>query len=89
MRLFWVTTCSEETNKASSQMHAQAELLGFFSFVFNFSSFYLQIFPGNSDNNVHKKNVFDPPFYARFVRVLPWEWHERITLRMELLGCED
>ncbi|XP_060784088.1 milk fat globule EGF and factor V/VIII domain containing b [Neoarius graeffei] len=48
-----------------------------------------KIFPGNSDNNVHKKNVFDPPFYARFVRVLPWEWHERITLRMELLGCED
>ncbi|GAA6093092.1 milk fat globule EGF and factor V/VIII domain containing b [Tachysurus ichikawai] len=48
-----------------------------------------KIFPGNSDNNVHKKNVFDPPFYARFVRVIPWEWHERITLRMELLGCED
>ncbi|XP_056107050.1 milk fat globule EGF and factor V/VIII domain containing b isoform X1 [Rhinichthys klamathensis goyatoka] len=48
-----------------------------------------QIFPGNSDNNVHKKNVFEPPFYARFVRVLPWAWHERITLRMELLGCDE
>ncbi|KAF5892529.1 lactadherin-like isoform X2 [Clarias magur] len=48
-----------------------------------------KIFPGNSDNNVHKKNIFDPPFNARFVRVFPWEWHERITLRMELLGCED
>ncbi|KAM9469862.1 milk fat globule EGF and factor V/VIII domain containing b [Clarias gariepinus] len=48
-----------------------------------------KIFPGNSDNNVHKKNIFDPPFNARFVRVLPWEWHESITLRMELLGCED
>ncbi|XP_076877600.1 milk fat globule EGF and factor V/VIII domain containing b [Brachyhypopomus gauderio] len=48
-----------------------------------------KIFPGNSDNNVHKKNVFEPPFYARFVRVLPWAWHERITLRMELLGCDE
>ncbi|XP_054632606.1 milk fat globule EGF and factor V/VIII domain containing b isoform X4 [Dunckerocampus dactyliophorus] len=48
-----------------------------------------KIFPGNSDNNVHKKNLFEPPFYARFVRILPWEWHERITLRMELLGCDE
>ncbi|XP_076027182.1 milk fat globule EGF and factor V/VIII domain containing b isoform X3 [Genypterus blacodes] len=48
-----------------------------------------RIFPGNSDNNGHKKNIFEPPFYARFVRILPWEWHERITLRMELLGCDE
>ncbi|XP_062856754.1 milk fat globule EGF and factor V/VIII domain containing b [Trichomycterus rosablanca] len=48
-----------------------------------------QIFPGNSDNNVHKRNLFDPPLFARFVRVLPWEWHEAITLRMELLGCDE
>ena len=48
----------------------------------------IQIFQGNSDNNVHKNNAFDPPFYARFVRVVPWAWHERITLRMELLGCD-
>ncbi|XP_033941581.1 milk fat globule EGF and factor V/VIII domain containing b isoform X1 [Pseudochaenichthys georgianus] len=48
-----------------------------------------RIFPGNSDNNVHKKNIFEPSFYARYVRILPWDWHERITLRMELLGCEE
>ncbi|KAG5839720.1 hypothetical protein ANANG_G00207940 [Anguilla anguilla] len=48
-----------------------------------------KIFEGNSDNNVHKRNMFEAPFYARFVRVIPWEWHERITLRIELLGCED
>ncbi|XP_053472858.1 milk fat globule EGF and factor V/VIII domain containing a [Ictalurus furcatus] len=47
-----------------------------------------KIFQGNIDNNTHKKNLFEPPFLARFVRFLPWEWHERITLRMELLGCE-
>ncbi|XP_037110762.1 milk fat globule EGF and factor V/VIII domain containing b isoform X2 [Syngnathus acus] len=48
-----------------------------------------KIFAGNSDNNVHKKNLFEPPIFARFVRVLPWEWHESITLRMELLGCDE
>lgn len=49
----------------------------------------LQLFQGNIDNHTHKKNLFEPPFYARYVRVVPWEWHERITLRMELLGCDD
>ncbi|XP_056273289.1 milk fat globule EGF and factor V/VIII domain containing b [Pseudoliparis swirei] len=48
-----------------------------------------QIFPGNVDNNVHKQNLLEPPFYSRYVRILPWEWHERITLRMELLGCDE
>ncbi|KAM6943068.1 lactadherin-like isoform 2-T2 [Xenentodon cancila] len=48
-----------------------------------------KLFQGNIDNNTHKKNLFEPPFYARYVRVIPWEWHERITLRMELLGCDD
>ncbi|XP_077452517.1 milk fat globule EGF and factor V/VIII domain containing b isoform X2 [Stigmatopora argus] len=48
-----------------------------------------KIFPGNSDNNVHKNNLFEPPIFARLVRILPWEWHEAITLRMELLGCDQ
>ncbi|XP_064422095.1 milk fat globule EGF and factor V/VIII domain containing b isoform X2 [Latimeria chalumnae] len=48
-----------------------------------------KVFPGNSDNNSHKKNVFDSPVYARFVRIMPWTWNNRITLRMELLGCEE
>ncbi|XP_025774913.1 lactadherin [Puma concolor] len=46
-----------------------------------------KIFPGNLDNNSHKKNMFEMPFLARFVRVLPIAWHNRITLRVELLGC--
>ncbi|XP_018620650.1 lactadherin-like isoform X1 [Scleropages formosus] len=48
-----------------------------------------KVFQGNSDNNAHKKNVFEPAVYARFVRILPWTWHERITLRVELLGCDE
>ncbi|ETE69358.1 Lactadherin [Ophiophagus hannah] len=50
---------------------------------------WLQIFQGNHDNNSHKKNVFDVPIYARFIRIFPEAWHNRITLRMELLGCDE
>lgn len=46
-----------------------------------------KIFPGNLDNESHKKNMFEDPFQARFVRILPVAWHNRITLRVELLGC--
>ncbi|XP_073474544.1 lactadherin isoform X1 [Aquarana catesbeiana] len=47
-----------------------------------------KLFLGNRDNYSHKRNLFTPPFSARYVRVLPQSWHERITLRMELLGCD-
>ncbi|XP_057580306.1 lactadherin isoform X1 [Hippopotamus amphibius kiboko] len=46
-----------------------------------------KIFPGNLDNNSHKKNMLEAPIVARFVRILPVAWHNRITLRVELLGC--
>ncbi|KAM5292288.1 lactadherin [Ctenodactylus gundi] len=46
-----------------------------------------KVFRGNLDNNSHKKNVFETPISARYVRVLPVAWHNRITLRLELLGC--
>ncbi|KAM9311100.1 lactadherin isoform 2-T2 [Gastrophryne carolinensis] len=48
-----------------------------------------KVFLGNNDNYSHKRNLFNPPISARFVRVLPQSWHERITLRMELLGCDN
>ncbi|XP_069840849.1 lactadherin isoform X1 [Dendropsophus ebraccatus] len=48
-----------------------------------------KVFLGNTDNYSHKKNIFSPPFSARYVRILPQSWHERITLRMELLGCDN
>ncbi|XP_067874178.1 lactadherin-like isoform X4 [Heterodontus francisci] len=48
-----------------------------------------KVFQGNYDNYSHKRNIFDPPFYAQFVRILPQTWHERITLRVELLGCQE
>ncbi|XP_049325040.1 EGF-like repeat and discoidin I-like domain-containing protein 3 isoform X1 [Astyanax mexicanus] len=48
-----------------------------------------KIFQGNSDNETHRKNVIDPPIYARFLRIIPWSWYGRITMRAELLGCSE
>uniref|UniRef100_A0AAY4BI30 F5/8 type C domain-containing protein n=1 Tax=Denticeps clupeoides TaxID=299321 RepID=A0AAY4BI30_9TELE len=48
-----------------------------------------KIFQGNFDNETHRKNVIDPPIYARFVRIVPWSWYGRISLRVELLGCTE
>uniref|UniRef100_A0A4W5R2L7 Milk fat globule EGF and factor V/VIII domain containing n=1 Tax=Hucho hucho TaxID=62062 RepID=A0A4W5R2L7_9TELE len=69
--------------EANLQPHGSTASKGLFKF-----SLGAYIFQGNIDNNMHKKNLFEPPFYARYLRVVPWEWHERITLRMELLGCD-
>ncbi|XP_031433856.1 EGF-like repeat and discoidin I-like domain-containing protein 3 isoform X4 [Clupea harengus] len=48
-----------------------------------------KIFQGNFDNETHRKNVMDPPIYARFIRIIPWTWYGRISLRTELLGCTE
>ncbi|XP_030210788.1 EGF-like repeat and discoidin I-like domain-containing protein 3 isoform X1 [Gadus morhua] len=46
-----------------------------------------KVFQGNSDNKRAKKNAIKPPIHARFIRLVPWSWHGRITVRMELLIC--
>ncbi|KAM3861671.1 discoidin, CUB and LCCL domain-containing protein 2 isoform 2-T2 [Diretmus argenteus] len=47
-----------------------------------------KIFQGNT-NYVHEvRNNFIPPIEARFVRINPIRWHQRITLKLELLGCQ-
>ncbi|XP_031458444.1 EGF-like repeat and discoidin I-like domain-containing protein 3 [Phasianus colchicus] len=55
----------------------------------NDQSQWLQVFQGNFDNDTHRKNVIDPPIYARHIRIIPWSWYGRITLRSELLGCTE
>eukprot|EP00057_Strongylocentrotus_purpuratus_P020571 XP_011675045.1 PREDICTED: uncharacterized protein LOC756501 isoform X1 [Strongylocentrotus purpuratus] len=44
------------------------------------------IFPGNSDRNTVVYNRFPEPMTCRYVRLLPYTWHQHISLRMELVG---
>lgn len=48
---------------------------------------FWQIFQGNINYMDEVRNNFIPPIEARFVRVNPTRWHQRIALKLELLGC--
>ncbi|XP_034549378.1 discoidin, CUB and LCCL domain-containing protein 2 [Notolabrus celidotus] len=47
-----------------------------------------KIFQGNINYLHEVRNNFIPPIEARFVRINPASWHQRIALRLELLGCQ-
>ena len=51
---------------------------------------WLQIFNGNTDRNTIVTNNINPAIpSARFVRIIPQEYHEYISLRFEILGCKS
>lgn len=45
------------------------------------------VYTGNDDRETTKDNVIDPPITARYVRINPTEWNDKISMRVELLGC--
>lgn len=47
-----------------------------------------KIFQGNINYLHEVRNNFIPPIEARFVKVNPTSWHQRIALKLELLGCQ-
>ncbi|KAM4730766.1 discoidin, CUB and LCCL domain-containing protein 2 [Anableps anableps] len=46
-----------------------------------------KIFQGNINYLQEVRNNFIPPIEARFVRINPTSWHQRIALKLELFGC--
>ena len=44
-------------------------------------------FLGNFDSDTVKKNYFNKPLYARYLKVQPIKWHSQIGLKLEVLGC--
>ena len=46
------------------------------------------VFSGNEDNDSVKRIMFQESFYARYVRLIPLEYHQWIALRLELVGCD-
>ncbi|XP_048043912.1 coagulation factor VIII [Megalobrama amblycephala] len=47
-----------------------------------------KIFEGNSEHDEEALNMFDPPLFARFIRIHPKGWVNDIALRLEFLGCD-
>ncbi|KAG7463448.1 hypothetical protein MATL_G00176640 [Megalops atlanticus] len=48
-----------------------------------------KIFQGNIDYLHEVRNNFIPPIEARYVRVSPTQWQQRIAMKLELLGCQS
>ncbi|XP_054854844.1 discoidin, CUB and LCCL domain-containing protein 1-like [Eublepharis macularius] len=47
-----------------------------------------KVFEGNSDSHQEVSNTFIPPILARYLRITPQSWNQRIALKVELLGCQ-
>ncbi|XP_060114521.1 discoidin, CUB and LCCL domain-containing protein 1-like [Heteronotia binoei] len=47
-----------------------------------------KVFKGNSDNFQEVSNAFIPPILARYLRITPQSWNQRVALKVELLGCQ-
>ncbi|CAG9837466.1 unnamed protein product [Diabrotica balteata] len=48
----------------------------------------IMMFPGNVDGDTIHKNEFEVPIIAQWIRINPTRWRDRISLRVELFGCE-
>ncbi|XP_069731461.1 discoidin, CUB and LCCL domain-containing protein 1-like isoform X1 [Phaenicophaeus curvirostris] len=48
-----------------------------------------KIFEGNIDSHGEVSNAFIPPIVARYIRVLPRSWHQRVALKVALVGCQS
>jgi len=46
------------------------------------------MFKGNVNGDGVKKNVFEVPVIAQWIRINPTRWRDRISLRVELYGCD-
>ena len=52
-----------------------------------FLAFIVQVLVGNKDNDSVVSNRLNQSITARFLRILPTKWNNRISLRMEIYGC--
>ena len=46
------------------------------------------VFRGNVDKDVVQFNFMPRLIIAKFYRIRPWNWKERICVRLELFGCK-
>lgn len=51
-------------------------------------SLFPQMFKGNVDGDRIKLNKFEVPIIAQWIRINPTRWRDRISMRIELYGCD-
>lgn len=45
------------------------------------------MFEGNHDGNTIVKNEFEVPIIAQYIRINPMRWRDKISMRVEIYGC--
>ena len=58
------------------------------SSVMEAESFVPLVFPGNEDGHSVKRVLFPDSFFARYIRIVAVDFHQGISLRLQLLGCD-
>ncbi|XP_045526116.1 neurexin-4 isoform X1 [Pieris brassicae] len=48
----------------------------------------VKMFGGNHDGNTIVKNEFEVPIIAQYIRINPMRWRDKISMRVELYGCD-
>ncbi|CAG9559492.1 unnamed protein product [Danaus chrysippus] len=56
--------------------------------ILNTRSVFTLMFEGNHDGNTIVKNEFDVPIIAQYIRINPMRWRDKISMRVELYGCD-
>lgn len=46
------------------------------------------MFKGNVNPDDVQKNIFEVPIIAQWIKINPTRWRDRISLRLELYGCD-
>lgn len=46
------------------------------------------MFKGNENGDSIHKNEFEVPIIAQWIRINPTRWRDRISMRVELFGCD-
>ncbi|PFX33161.1 Coagulation factor V [Stylophora pistillata] len=58
-----------------------------FHFFEDPEDFAAMVFKGNADSDTVVYNALAPPIITRYIRFKPAEWHNRISIRIEIYGC--
>ena len=56
--------------------------------TFHYTINVLKIFKANDDGDSVVKYDLIPPITTRSMRIIPYDWHVLIALRVELYGCQ-
>ena len=77
------------TIKINLKLNQKFVLLCLNNFQFNtiLFFFFAQEFSANNDRNSERIHFLNEPFFARYIRLHPTEWHNHVSMRAAILGC--